>query len=330
MTYFWQIMLVVSLYFASAVNAQPMTLVANAQSNIQSNTELIFQLDTKLVTKLDTELDIELDNKSNTQLSPALVSVLKTELKPELKPELKLFNHDQPLRIAVAANFSPVLKPLLTKFTEKTGIQTQVISGASGAIFLQIKYGAPFDVFLSADSSRPIQLEQSGHALPDSRATYASGRLAFYSATMAITSIDTLVTKLSIQLSNKPRPRLAMANPNVAPYGKAAKEALQHMQLWQSYRAQLIIGTNISQTFTQIHSKSINQGFIAYSQLKVNNLRGVLIPASYHQPIKQQLVILKNTRQPEAARAFRQFLLSDQSQDFIRSSGYTALNQEIK
>jgi molybdate transport system substrate-binding protein len=247
-----------------------------------------------------------------------------------LKPEVKPFNHVQPLRIAVAANFSPVLKPLLTKFTEKTGIQTQVISGASGAIFLQIKYGAPFDVFLSADSIRPTQLEQSGHALSGSRATYASGRLAFYSATMAITSIDTLVTELSIQLSNKPRPRLAMANPNVAPYGKAAKEALQHMQLWQSYQSLLITGVNISQTFTQIHSKSINQGFIAYSQLKANNLTGVLIPASYHQPIQQQLVILKKTRQPEAAAVFRQFLLSDQTQAFIERSGYTTLNQEAK
>jgi molybdate transport system substrate-binding protein len=247
-------------------------------------------------------------------------------LKPELQPEQTSFGHAQPLRIAVAANFSPVLKPLLTKFTAKTGIQTQVISAASGAIFLQIKYGAPFDVFLSADSSRPIQLDQSGHALPGSRATYAVGRLAFYSSTIATTSIDTLAT----QLSNKPRTRLAIANPDVAPYGKAAKEVLQHMQLWESYQSQFITGINISQTFTQLRSKSINQGFIAYSQLKANNLTGVLIPASYHQPIQQQLVILQNTLQPEAAAEFRQFLLSDQSQAFIENSGYAVRKQETK
>ncbi len=314
MIYFWQIILVVSLYFSLAVNAQPITLVANTQSN------------TELITEVDIELDSELDNKVNTQLSPALVPVLKTELKPELQPEQTSFGHAQPLRIAVAANFSPVLKPLLTKFTAKTGIQTQVISAASGAIFLQIKYGAPFDVFLSADSSRPIQLDQSGHALPGSRATYAVGRLAFYSSTIATTSIDTLAT----QLSNKPRTRLAIANPDVAPYGKAAKEVLQHMQLWESYQSQFITGINISQTFTQLRSKSINQGFIAYSQLKANNLTGVLIPASYHQPIQQQLVILQNTRQPEAAAVFRQFLLSDQSQTFIENSGYAVRKQETK
>lgn len=318
MIYFWQIILVVSLYFSLAVNAQPITLVANTQSN------------TELITELLTEVDIELDNKVNTQLSPALVPVLKTEFKPELQPELQpeqtSFGHAQPLRIAVAANFSPVLKPLLTEFTAKTGIQTQVISAASGAIFIQIKYGAPFDVFLSADSSRPIQLEQSGHALPGSRATYAIGRLAFYSSTIATTSIDTLAT----QLSNKPRTRLAMANPDVAPYGKAAKEVLQHMQLWESYQSQFITGINISQTFTQLRSKSINQGFIAYSQLKANNLTGVLIPASYHQPIQQQLVILQNTLQPEAAAEFRQFLLSDQSQAFIENSGYAVRKQETK
>lgn len=314
MIYFWQIILVVSLYFSLAVNAQPITLVANTQSN------------TELITEVDIELDSELDNKVNTQLSPALVPVLKTELKPELQPEQTSFGHAQPLRIAVAANFSPVLKPLLTKFTAKTGIQTQVISAASGAIFLQIKYGAPFDVFLSADSSRPIQLDQSGHALPGSRATYAVGRLAFYSSTIATTSIDTLAT----QLSNKPRTRLAIANPDVAPYGKAAKEVLQHMQLWESYQSQFITGINISQTFTQLRSKSINQGFIAYSQLKANNLTGVLIPASYHQPIQQQLVILQNTLQPEAAAEFRQFLLSDQSQTFIENSGYAVRKQETK
>ncbi len=314
MIYFWQIILVVSLYFSLAVNTQPITLVANTQGN------------TELITEVEIKLDSELDNKVNTQLSPALVPVLTTELKQELQPEQTSFGHAQPLRIAVAANFSPVLKPLLTKFTAKTGIQTQVFSAASGAIFLQIKYGAPFDVFLSADSSRPIQLEQSGHALPGSRATYAIGRLAFYSSTIATTSIDTLAT----QLSNKPRTRLAIANPDVAPYGKATKEVLQHMQLWESYQSQFIKGININQTFTQLLSKSINQGFIAYSQLKANNLTGVLIPASYHQPIQQQLVILQNTRQPEAAAVFRQFLLSDQSQTFIENSGYAVRKQETK
>ena len=87
-------------------------------------------------------------------------------------------DNNKPLRIAVAANFTPVLKVLLKDFSRQTGIKTQVISGASGAMFLQIKYGAPFDMFLSADSRRPKELEQAGYALKGSRKTYAIGQIS--------------------------------------------------------------------------------------------------------------------------------------------------------
>ncbi len=276
MSYFWQVVLVVSLYLSWAAGAKPIAMFNDAQTDTHA--------------------------KLNTSHNVA------------------------PLRIAVAANFTPVLKPLLRKFSAQTGIQTQIISGASGAIFLQIKYGAPYDVFLSADITRPLQLEQSGQVIAGSRTTYAIGQLAFYSPTMALSSIDNLVT----QLSTKPIQRLAIANPEVAPYGKAAKEALEHMQLWQNYHRHLVTGINITQTFTQIRSQSISQGFIALSQLRINKLNGVLIPSHYHQPIKQQLVILQNTRQPGAAEIFRQFILSAKSQAFIAGAGYAVTNEEAK
>ncbi len=220
-------------------------------------------------------------------------------------------DNSKPLRIAVAANFSPVLKVLLKDFSKKTGINSQVISGASGAMFLQIKHGAPYDIFLSADSLRPVKLEQAGYALKDSRKTYAIGQLALYS-----TSISSLA-----QLKNPPA-RFAIANPDIAPYGKAAKEALNHLGLWQTYQSRLIKGINIGQTFAQIRSKAVTSGIVAHSQLVLNNLSGVIIPSSYHQPIEQQLIIIRASKRQGAAKQLSDFLLSDQSQATIVSYGY--------
>ncbi|MCJ8296036.1 MAG: molybdate ABC transporter substrate-binding protein [Colwellia sp.] len=226
-----------------------------------------------------------------------------------------------PLRIAVAANFTPVLKVLLEDFHKKTGIKTQIISGASGAMFLQIKHGAPYDIFLSADSRRPEQLEQTGFALENSRKTYAIGQLALYSA--IISSLEPLsLEQLSLNLLKSPPARLAIANPDIAPYGKAAKEALNHMGLWQAYQHRLIKGINIGQTFAQVRSKAVSSGIVANSQLVLNNLSGVLIPTSYHQAIEQQLIIISASKQQATAKKLSDFLLSAKSQATIVSYGY--------
>jgi molybdate transport system substrate-binding protein len=227
---------------------------------------------------------------------------------------------NKPLRVAVAANFTPVLKELLKDFTSQTGINTQVISGASGAMFLQIKYGAPFDIFLSADSRRPKELEQAGYALKDSRKTYAIGQLALYSPAnnSNTNSLDQL---------HKPPARFAIANPDIAPYGKAAKEALTHMGLWQVYESRLVKGINIGQTFTQLRSKAVASGIVANSQLVLNNLSGIIIPSSYHQAIEQQLIILRVSKQQVAAKKLSHFLLSSQSQNRITNYGYAQRKQ---
>lgn len=233
-------------------------------------------------------------------------------------------NNGKPLRIAVAANFTPVLKVLLKDFSKQTGIKTQVISGASGAMFLQIKHGAPFDIFLSADSRRPTALEQAGFALSDSRKTYAIGQLALYSSTF--TSLEQLTTPAKKSSAE----RFAIANPDIAPYGKAAKEALTHLGIWKTYQDRLIKGINIGQTFTQIRSKSVSSGIVANSQLVLNNLSGIVIPSHYHQAIEQQLIIIRASKQQKAAKMLSDFLLSATSQATIVNYGYAQLNQAIR
>lgn len=230
---------------------------------------------------------------------------------------------NRPLRIAVAANFTPVLEVLLKDFTSQTGINTQVISGASGAMFLQIKYGAPFDIFLSADSRRPKELELAGYAVKNSRKTYAIGQLALYSP-----SSDSNTNALE-RLKNPPA-RFAIANPDSAPYGKAAKEALIHLGLWQVYQPRLVKGINIGQTFTQLRSKAVASGIVANSQLMINNLSGIIIPSSYHQAIEQQLIILSTSEQQVAAEQLSYFLLSPESQNKITSYGYAQRKQDAQ
>ncbi len=240
-------------------------------------------------------------------------------------------DNSKPLRIAVAANFTPILKVLLKDFTKQTGIKSQIISGASGAMFLQIKHGAPFDIFLSADSRRPKELEQAGYALKGSRKTYAIGQLALYSSSMSpnVNSLEQLsieeqlsLVRLALDQLRKPPARFAIANPDIAPYGKAAKEVLTHLGLWKKYEPRLIKGINIGQTFAQLRSKAVTRGIVANSQLVLNNLSGVVIPNSYHQPIEQQLIIIRASKQQVNAKKLSEFLLSPQSQKTIVSYGY--------
>lgn len=246
------------------------------------------------------------------------------------KTKTKSDSNKKPLRIAVASNFTPVLKVLLEDFTKQTGIKSQVISGASGAMFLQIKYGAPFDIFLSADSRRPKELEQAGYALAGSRKTYAIGQLALYSPSLNanVNSIDQVSLELlALDPLRKPPARFAIANPDTAPYGKAAKEALTHMGLWQAYESRLVKGINIGQTFTQLRSKAVASGIVANSQLVLNNLSGIIIPSNYHQAIEQQLIIIRNSKQQAAAEKLSHFLLSSESQNRITSYGYAHTKQ---
>ncbi|MGB2740664.1 MAG: molybdate ABC transporter substrate-binding protein [Cognaticolwellia sp.] len=225
----------------------------------------------------------------------------------------------RPLRIAVAANFAPALKVLLADLPNKNNIDIQVISAATGTLYQQIKHGAPFDLFLSADTSRPALLEQDDLIIADSRKTYAYGQIALWSATQPLNSLDEL---------NHYSGNLAIANPDTAPYGKAAQQALKHLSLWSHVEGKLITGININQTFQQVRSKAVPLGIVAYSQLAINNYQGVIIPSEYYQPIAQQLVIVKSTPQAKLAQTISDFILQTSSQNKLQKLGYLSIIPE--
>ena len=226
-------------------------------------------------------------------------------------------NTTPPLRIAVSANFTPTLKNLLIVFTKETGIKVQIISASSGTLYLQIKHGAPFDVFLSADAERPKKLQQAGLVVPNTRHTYALGELALFTTKKAPLTVNNLKQWLSTQPQ-----RFAIANPKLAPYGQAAKAVLIQLSLWQSFKDHLVIGQNINQTFQQVRSHNVSGGIVAHSQLIANGLSGELMPKNLYPAIEQQMVILKSSKQQNAAKKLQHFLLSPTIQKNIKTDGY--------
>ena len=219
----------------------------------------------------------------------------------------------KPLRIAVSANFAPALKVLLANLPKKDAIDIQTISAATGTLYLQIKHGAPFDLFLSADSTRPELLEQEKLIIADSRKTYAYGQIALWSATQSLSDVSEL---------NHYSGKLAIANPDTAPYGKAAQQALKNLSLWPQLKNNLITGININQTFQQVRSQAVPFGIVAYSQLAMNKYQGIIIPPEYYQPIAQQLVIIKSSQQVKLAQQISDFILQVNNQDKLVQLGY--------
>ena len=225
------------------------------------------------------------------------------------------------LRVAVASNFIFPLKELSREFENTTGNQVLVISGSTGKLYAQIHQGAPFEVFLAADSNRPKLLEKNGIGVPGSRFTYALGRLVMWSAD------PKFATKFGLHvLGQKILRYLAIANPKTAPYGKATEQVLRKTGYWEKIQSRLVRGENISQTLQFVLTGNAQIGFISFSQLNSSKalLGGTswLVPLSLHEPIQQQAILLKRANSNHVAREFLKFLKSKKGQKIIKTYGY--------
>ncbi|RDE18274.1 molybdate ABC transporter substrate-binding protein [Motiliproteus coralliicola] len=220
------------------------------------------------------------------------------------------------LRIAVASNFSDAVRPLARQFEADSGHRVQLIFGSTGKHFAQIVNGAPFDAFLAADRRRPELLEQQGRAIAGSRFTYAIGQLVLWSP-------NPDGGDLQQQLKQGRFRHLAIANPKLAPYGRAAWQLLDKLNLQSSVRGKLVRGENIGQTFHFVSSGNAELGLVALSQITDPQQplpgRHWLVNPSLYEPIVQQAVQLN--RSP-AIDAFMNFLRSDNVTQLIRQHGY--------
>lgn len=221
------------------------------------------------------------------------------------------------IRIATASNFSLTLKEVIKLFEQQSDHNVILISGSTGKLYAQIKNGAPFDAFFSADSQRAELLENEEFAIKGSRFTYAMGKIILWSP-----QHDFIKNNEEILSTGNFR-HLAIANPKLAPYGKAAQEVLKNFGLFNTLTTRMVRGENIGQTYQFVKSGNAELGFIALSQVKKpqQSIPGSfwIVPQSLYQPIKQQAVLLKNKK---SVRQFLEFIKSQQSLDIIKSFGY--------
>ncbi len=221
--------------------------------------------------------------------------------------------------IAVAANFTDATRQLIPLFEQSTGHTTRVSYGSTGKLYAQIEHGAPFEVFLAADTERPRKAEQSGLAVPGSRFVYARGKLAFWSAR------EDLFSDGEAFLKSGEFRHIALANPKTAPYGQAAQQVLEQLGVWDDLQSQLVRGDSIAQTFQFTVTGNADAGFVALSQVRAWQQPGGslwIIPQDYYAPIAQSAVLLKKGTDNPAAQAFIDFLRGDAARDVIASYGY--------
>lgn len=225
------------------------------------------------------------------------------------------------VRVAVAANFNSTLKEIATHFERATGHTTLISSGSSGKFYAQIKHGAPFDVFFSADVARPQLIEEEGLAVADSRFTYALGRLTLWSS-----DPNRLKKDGPTVLAMGGFEHLAIANPKTAPYGLAAQETLTRLGLWAQVKGRVVQGENIGQTFHFVFSKNAQLGFVARAQVidpKINGSGSRWdVPDTLHEPLRQQAVLLTHGQYNEAAKAFLDYVKGPEAHIIIERFGY--------
>ena len=220
------------------------------------------------------------------------------------------------VRAAVAANFTAAGREIATAFEEATGDTALLSFGSTGQLYAQIVQGAPFDVFLAADRERPERAEREGLAVPGSRRTYAVGRLVLFSADIGrVTGPDAL--------RDPELKRVALANPALAPYGRAAVEVAEALGMTDVLRDRQVIGTNVSQAHQFVRTGNAELGFLALSQVvQTSGGSRWLVPEDLHAPIRQQAVLLEAGRDNPAAARFLDFLESAAAREILRRHGY--------
>ena len=227
--------------------------------------------------------------------------------------------------VAVAANFAAPMKEISKAFESSSEHRLLVSFASSGKLYAQIKNGAPYQVFLSADQDKVERLVQDKLAIKNSQFTYALGSLALWhpNKTFSAQGADILKT----EQFNK----LAIANPRLAPYGIAAVQALKFLGLETRLKQKLVQGENISQTYQFIHSGNADLGFVAFSQIQTAQVGTYwLVPSELHHPIRQDAVLLNKGQNNPAALSLLNFLQSEKGLKIIESFGYLSTGRIIK
>ena len=236
----------------------------------------------------------------------------------------------QELKIAAASDLAGAMQKLAPAFEKQTGIHVSVSLGSSGNFVAQIQNGAPFDVFLSADSTYPEKLDQAGLSEPGSLTHYARGALVVWTSKKSGVGLsfgdNRMLTEDLSRLASPAIGKIAIANPEHAPYGHAAVAALQHYKIYDQVKSKLVLGENISQTAQFLQSGSVDVGFLALSTANSPEMeskgRWLLLPEDSYPPIEQAGVVLRSSKNKAQARRFLEFLVSPEGHLILANCGF--------
>lgn len=223
------------------------------------------------------------------------------------------------ITVAVASNFAGSLNQLAERFEKNSGHIVRVSSASTGKLYTQIKNGAPFDIFMSADEAHVDRLVREGQAGAGHAAVYALGKLVFISNIAATGECRNVLSDAQLKY-------LAIANPQTAPYGAAAQQTMERLGVWNHLRTKLVLGENIVQTLQFVASGSANAGFVAKSTLVgehiVKRACEWPVPDTLHAPIKQKMTVLNRSQGKPAVLAFWRFMQTAEAAALIRDGGY--------
>ena len=248
-------------------------------------------------------------------LSIALSSTLSWAQEKKPRPELL---------VAAAADLNPTLNDIAQQFEKKTGVRLKVSFAASGALTQQIQNGAPFDLFFSADIDYPRQLIAQGHADAASLYKYSLGKLVLW--VPASSSLDVEHKGMEI-LQDSSIKKIALANPQHAPYGRAAVAALKHAGLYDRLADRFVLGENVSQAARFAESGNAQAGFVALAHALSPAIRNTgkfwVVPADYYSPLEQGVVIITASQHRKEAADFLEYLKTKEASDVLRKYGFT-------
>jgi molybdate transport system substrate-binding protein len=236
--------------------------------------------------------------------------------------------------IAAASDLSFPLKEIISQFEKQTEHKVKLTLGSSGNFQAQITNGAPFDVFLSADVDYVRKLDQAGLVEPNSLTIYAQGRLAIWVRNGSPIDVKRLGIDSLLQPASK---RIAIANPDVAPYGRAAVAALRHFGIYDRVASRLVFGENVAQAAQFVLSGAADIGIIAHSVALSDPMveagKYWEVPADAHPRLSQGMAILKQARKAghyDAARTFYEWFRNDSSRAILKKYGFSLPYPEVR
>jgi molybdate transport system substrate-binding protein len=221
------------------------------------------------------------------------------------------------LHVAAAADLIPAFEEIGKEFESTHKTKVVFSFGSTGLLSRQIENGAPMDVFAAASVDFINQLEQKGLIVPDTKAIYARGRITLWSPKNSSLRIEKIT-----DLTRDEVKRIAIANPDHAPYGKAAQEALQKAGVWEQIKSKLVYGDNIRQTLQFAETGNVDIAIVALSLSKQSDGQWTLVPQELHNPIDQGLAVIKGTKNEQAAREFASFVNGPQGQAILAKYGF--------